>query len=167
MNKNFGKITVSKKNKNSKKNREAKKHKRAVKRKVQRRSKFKGNMQAQHPFEYTSARKLSEVVLEFAEPLTDAVEGAEGEEKAIKMSIILWNASLFPKQKALEIIRPDIDDMAKGNQVLKSEFHSMFDMMYERKQNYFSSDNRFVVDYTLEENREGFYLQVASTQFKI
>jgi hypothetical protein len=27
-------------------------------------------------------------------------------------------------------------------------------------------DNRFIVDYTLEENREGFYLQVASTPLK-
>jgi len=42
----------------------------------------------------------------------------------------------------------------------------MFDMMYERKQNYFSADNRFIVDYSLEENREGFYLQVASTPLK-
>ena len=130
------------------------------------RSKFTGNIQAQHPLEYASARKLSEVVLEFAEPLTDAVEGTEGEEKAIRMSITLWNASLLPKQKALETIRPALDDMAKGDQVLKSEFHSMFDMMYERKQNYFSSDKRFIVDYTLEENREGFYLQVASTPLK-
>jgi hypothetical protein len=40
------------------------------------------------------------------------------------MSITLWNASLFPKQKALETIRPALDDMAKGDQVLKSEFHS-------------------------------------------
>jgi hypothetical protein len=70
------------------------------------------------------------------------------------------------KQKALETIRPAFDDMAKGDQVLKSKFHSMFDMMYERKQNYFSADNRFIVDYRLEENREGFYLQVASTPLK-
>jgi acyl carrier protein phosphodiesterase len=152
------------KNKNSKKSREAKKRKRAIKRKVQIRSMSSGNIQAQHPLEYTS--KLSEVVLKFAEPLTDAVEGTEGEEKAIRMSITLWNASLLPKQKALETIRPAFDDMAKGDQVLKSKFHSMFDMMYERKQNYFSADNRFIVDYRLEENREGFYLQVASTPLK-
>ncbi len=154
------------KNKNSKKNREAKKRKKAIKRKAKIRSMSSGNTQSQYPFEYPSARKLSEVVLEFAEPLIDAVEGTEGEEKAIRMSIPLWNASLLPKQKALESLTPVLDDMAKGDQVLKSEFHSMFDMMYERKQNYFSEDNRFIVNYTLEENTEGFYLQVASSPLK-
>lgn len=83
------------------------------------------------------------------------------------MSVSLWNASLLPKQKALETIKPALDDMANGDQALTSEFHSMFDMMYDRKQNYFSTDNRFIVDYSLEKNSEGFNLQVASTPFKI
>ena len=82
------------------------------------------------------------------------------------MSVTLWNASLLPKQKALETIKPALDDMAKGDHALTSEFHSMFDMMYDRKQNYFSTDNRFIVEYSLEKNSEGFYLQVASTPFK-
>ena len=125
-----------------------------------------GNVKAQHPLEYVSARKLSEVVLEFAEPLTNEVKGTEVEEKAIRMSVTLWNASLLPKQKALETIKPAVDDIANGDQAFTSEFHSMFDMMYDRKQNYFSNDNRFIVDYSLEKNREGFYLQVASTPFK-
>lgn len=154
------------KNRNTEKRREAKKRRKSVKRKAQVRSKFLGNIQAQHPLGYVSERKLSEVVLEFAEPLTNAVEGTEGEEKAIRMSVTLWNASLLPKQKALEAIKPALDDLANGDQTLTSEFHSMFDMMYDRKQNYFSTDHRFIVDYSLEKNGEGFYLQVASTPFK-
>ena len=155
------------KKKNSQKNREAKKHKRAISRKAQLRSKTSVNLQAQHLFDSASARKLSEVVLEFAGPLIDAAEGTVDEEKAIRISITFWNASLLPKQKALEIIKPTLDDMANGDQLFKSEFHNIFDMMYERKQNYFSTDNRFIVNYSLEENREGFYLQVASTPMKI
>jgi len=154
------------KNRNTEKRREAKKRRKSIKRKAQVRSKSLGNIQAQDPLEYVSARKLSEVVLEFAEPLTNPAEGTEGEEKAIRMSVTLWNASLLPKQKALETIKPALDDMAKGDHALTSEFHSMFDMMYDRKQNYFSTDNRFIVEYSLEKNSEGFYLQVASTPFK-
>ena len=154
------------KNRNTAKRREAKKRRKFIKRKAQVHTKSVGNIQTQHPLEYVSARKLSEVVLEFAEPLTNAVEGTEGEEKAIRMSVTLWNASLLPKQKALEAIKPALDDMANGDQALTSEFHSMFDMMYDRKQNYFSTDRRFIVEYSLEKNREGFYLQVASTPFK-
>jgi len=66
----------------------------------------------------------------------------------------------------LEKIAPALEEIAKGDQVLKSEFHSIFDMMYERKQHFYPADNRFIVDYSLEKNEEGFYLQVASTPFK-
>ena len=80
------------------------------------------------PTEYVSKNKLSEVVLEYAEPLTNAA--GENEEKAIRFSVTLWNASLLPKQKALEIIEPSLDDMANGDQLLKTEFYTMFEMMY-------------------------------------
>ena len=130
------------------------------------RSKSISNVKTQHPFEYVTARKLSEVVLEFAEPLTNGVEGIDGEERAIRLSVILWNASLLPTQKALETMKPAFDDIANGDQALMSELHNMFDMMYERKQNYFSTDNRFIIDYSLEKNRAGFYFNVVSTPFK-
>lgn len=154
------------KNRSSEKRREARKRIKALKRKAQVRSKSLGNIQTQHPLENISARKLSEVVLEFAEPLTNAVEGTEDEEKAINMSILFWNASLLPNHEALDAMKPALDDIAKGDQTLKSEFHSMFSMMYDRKQKHYATDRRYIVDYSLEKNREGYYLQVASTPFK-
>jgi len=87
-----------KRNKNSEKRREARKRTKAIKRKAQLRSKSPRPIPLPYPFENLSARKLSEVVLEFAEPLTSPVEGSEGEERAIRLSISLWNASLLPKQ---------------------------------------------------------------------
>jgi hypothetical protein len=56
--------------------------------------------------------------------------------------------------------------MAQGDQLLKSEFYLMFELMYKRKQSLFPNDKRFIVDYTLEENDGDFYLQVASTPFE-
>ena len=148
------------KNKDAAKRREAKKRRKVIKRRVQVHSK---NVRI-IPAEYVSTNKLSEVVLDYAEPLINAV--SDNEEKAIRFSVTLWNASLLPKQKALEIIEPSLDDMANGNQLIQKEFHTMFEMMYNRKQSLFSNDKRFIVDYSLEENDEGFYLQVASTPFK-
>lgn len=124
------------------------------------------NIQTEYPTEYTSANKLSEVILDYAEPLINAAGGNEGEVKAISMSIIFWNASLFPKAKALETIEPALNEMVKGDQLLKEEFYSIFKMMYNRKQSLFSKDIRSVVDYSLEENKQGFHLQVASTPIK-
>jgi len=91
-------------NRNSEKRREARKRRKAIKRKAQLLSKSPEPIPLPYPFENASTRKLSEVVLEFAEPLTRAVEGLESEERAIRLSISLWNASLLPKQKASETI---------------------------------------------------------------
>lgn len=41
----------------------------------------------------------------------------------------------------------------------------MFEMMYHRKQALYANDKRFVVNYSLEKNEQGFYLEVASTPF--
>ena len=158
------------KNKDAVNRRAAKKSRKAIKRKAQVSTATLRNIQTEYPIEYpaeyVSANKLSEVILEYAEALTNVADRKEVEERAIRMSITLWNASLLPKQKALETIEPVLDDMAKGDQLLKSEFYMMFEMMYKRKQSIFSNDKRFIVDYTLEENNEGFYLQVASTPLK-
>ena len=156
----------NRKSKDAAKRREAKKRRKAIKRKAQASTATLRNIQTDYPTEYVSANKLSEVILEYAEPLTNVADGSELEERAIRMSVTLWNASLLPKQKALETIEPALDDMAQGDQLLKSEIYLMFELMYKRKQSLFPNDKRFIVDYTLEENDGDFYLQVASTPFE-
>ena len=148
------------------KRREAKRRRKAIKRKAQASTATLRSIQADYPTEYVSANKLSEVILEYAEPLTNVADGSEVEERAIRMSVTLWNASLLPKQKALETMEPALEDMAQGDQLLKSEFYLMFELMYTRKQSLFPNDKRFIVDYTLEENDEGFNLRVVSTPFE-
>ena len=60
-------------------------------------------------------------------------------------------------------MEPLLDDMANDDQLLKDDFFAIFEMMYERKQNLFPDDNRFIVEYSIENNDGAFYLQVAST----
>ena len=156
----------NRKSKDAAKRREAKRRRKAIKRKAQASTATLRSIQADYPTEYVSANKLSEVILEYAEPLTNVADGSEVEERAIRMSVTLWNASLLPKQKALETMEPALEDMAQGDQLLKSEFYLMFELMYKRKQSLFPNDKRFIVDYTLEENDGDFYLQVASTPFE-
>ena len=156
----------NRKNKDAANRREAKKRRKAIKRKAQASNATLSSIQADYPTEYVSANKLSEIILEYAEPLTNVADGSELEERAIRMSVTLWNASLLPKQKALETMEPALDGMAQGDQLLKSEFYLMFELMYKRKQSLFPNDKRFIVDYTLEENDGDFYLQVASTPFE-
>ena len=157
---------AKRKNKDAAKRRESKKVAKAIRRKTQVRTTTLQNTQTEYESEYVSASKLSEEILDYAEPLTDTADGSEIEEKAIIISVMFWNASLFSKEKALETIEPVLNEMANGDQLLKEEFDTMFEMMYKRKQSLFSDDKRFVVDYQLEENNEGFSLEVASTQFQ-
>jgi hypothetical protein len=72
---------------------------------------------------------------------------------------------LLPRAKALETTEPVLNEMVKGDQLLKEEFYNIFEMMYNRKQSLFSTDKRFIIDYSLEKNQQGFYLQVVSAPF--
>ena len=151
------------KNKDAAKKRDTKKVRKAINRKAQARVTNLHNIQPEYTTEHVFDSKLSKVILDYAKPLTDALDGTEVEERAIIVSVMFWNASLFSKEKALETIEPVLSELANGDQLLEEEFDAMFEMMYKRKQSLFSDDKRFVVDYQLEENNEGFILQVAST----
>ena len=140
------------------------KRKKSQKRKSQLRSKMPQKNLSQIPLESIKSSKLSEAVLEYAEPLLNHANQGKEEENAIKISILFWNASLLPKDEALQSIEP-IVNMANGNPNIESKFYDMFEMMYNRKQSSYESDKRFIVNYSLEKNNDGYYLQVASTQF--
>ena len=157
---------AKRKNQDAAKRREAKKRRNTIKRKAQVRTATLHNIQAEYPAEYLSVKKLSEVILDYAEPLIKETDERQGQENAILMSITIWNASLLPKQEALESLKTVFDDMVNGDQQNKNLFYTMFERMYNRKQNQFSNDKRFIVDYFLDENNEGFYLQVVSTPIK-
>jgi hypothetical protein len=154
---------AKRKNKDAAKRRDTKKVRKAINRKAQARVTNLHNIRPEYTTEHLFDSKLSKVILDYAKPLTDALDGTEVEERAIIVSVMFWNASLFSKEKALETIEPVLSELANGDQLLEEEFDAMFEMMYKRKQSLFSDDKRFVVDYQLEENNEGFILQVAST----
>jgi hypothetical protein len=156
---------AKRKNRAIAKRREVKKRRKAIVRKAQVRTATLRNIQTDFPTEYIFANKLSEVILDYANPLTNAAGDNQGKEKAIRLSLIFWNASLLPKAKALETTEPVLNEMVKGDQLLKEEFYNIFEMMYNRKQSLFSTDKRFIIDYSLEKNQQGFYLQVVSAPF--
>lgn len=157
---------MGKKNKTILKKIEKNKRKKSQKRKSQLRSNIPQKTQSHIPLNSIEKRKLSEVVLEYAEPLSNRANNVKEEENAIRISILFWNASLLPKHEALKSIEPILVNMANGDRKIESEFYVMFEIMYNHKQNDYESDKRFVVDYSLEKNSDGLYLQIASTQLK-
>ncbi|MDH4319242.1 MAG: hypothetical protein OEV64_12685 [Desulfobulbaceae bacterium] len=50
-------------------------------------------------------QKMSEVILDFAEPLLDTAHSIEDQRKATSMAITFWNISLLPNHKRNEFIK--------------------------------------------------------------
>jgi len=106
--------------------------------------------------------KLSEVILDYAAPLMKQADSESREKNAITLSLCYWNASIFPIDEAREQIEPLLDDLADDDTEFKEDMLGIFAVMYARKQALYAHDRRFVVDYSLTENANGLYLQVAS-----
>jgi hypothetical protein len=68
---------------------------------------------------------------------------------------------------ARDKISPVLDELANGDHVLKRELSAIFAMMQLRKQMHYPHDRRFIVDFSLTDNDEGMYLQVASTPLAV
>lgn len=118
------------------------------------------------------AEKMSQVILDFAEPLTD--ELSDDDDVAFKniigLAISVWNISLLPdmeKEKALEQLSgfvPAYDD--KDAVMLQ---HSI-DFLMKRKKKFFSKNKRFIIDYQVTTSKHDRDFYVVSTpdrkQFK-
>ena len=153
------------KSQQSKKRRDAAKRRKALKRKPQRAvAKPSRDTKIRLTNRSTlSQRKLSEVLLEFAEPMIEATDDITSEEDAVRMSITLWNASLQSKEAGIESITTAVDKIHDGDSETLSDYLNIFETMYARKQELFPNDKRFSVDYSLTRNEDSIYLEVAST----
>ncbi len=141
----------------------------ARKRKAQRRQALSGQqvllkrVQASEDLKHTKiiqnpgdAEKMSDVILRFAEPLQD--EYGIVEPDMIRFAILVWNASLLPQEaqnKAIEDLTklvPSFDREAR--QVILSTAN----MLLERKEQYFSDNKRFIMDYHIRETSRRIHL---------
>jgi len=107
--------------------------------------------------------KLSEIILDYAEPLIKNADGISREKSAISFSLCCWNASILPLDEARKQIDPLLDDLADRDAAFKEDMLDIFEMMHARKHKLYAHDRRFVIDYSLTENEDGLYLQIAST----
>ena len=113
------------------------------------------------PFEMQ--KKLSEVIIEFAEPLLNSATDIKQEEKALNMAVMFWNLSFQPEQDALKLLKDEMVEPTSDDLELRQEFIEAFHMMYQRKNTHFSGDRRFILSDSIDETPDGLYLQVSST----
>jgi len=110
-------------------------------------------------------RKMSEVLLDFASPLLDAVDD-DYFKNVIGFAVLCWNLSFLPdgeRQKELERI---INKLGRTDPLFRTGVEDHARMLLKRKQEYFAKDRRFIVNFKIVEEGNNNRLFVMSTLVK-
>ena len=105
--------------------------------------------------------KMSEILLEFAEPLTDVCEGDRAFCNALQLSAIAWNSSFFSLKERNKLIDDGIDKYIDNNND-REITKEILSMMLERKKKNFSHIKMFIVDFQIAYKDEQRHLTVMS-----
>ena len=105
--------------------------------------------------------KMSDVIHRFAEPLQD--ENGDVPVNMIRFAILVWNASLLPKDKQEKALRDIIKALPGHVGGLREEAASVISMLLDRKSKYFSDNKRVIIDYDITETEDMLNLNVVST----
>jgi len=108
--------------------------------------------------------KMSEVIQDFAKPLLDECEDDESARKAIALSILVWNACLFPKKEQKGVIKEIYSDLSKSHDARDNAMMvNILDMLVERKKKYFADNKRAIVEHQFTGSGKNRRLDVVST----
>jgi hypothetical protein len=105
-------------------------------------------------------KKMSEVLLEYAEPLMKHAENMEQQHKAISMAIICWNVSLLnetDRGRVLDAIYVDTDEVEVSN------LKEVITFMVNRKQELFPCNEKKIADWMVKDRGDQLFLEVATT----
>jgi hypothetical protein len=119
-------------------------------------------LQPKHP---PAARKMSEVLLDFARPLLDTVDD-EGFKNVIIFAALCWNLSFLSEQEQHKQLQTILDELTKTDPLIRPDLHAWAKALLERKKAFFAADRRMVVNYEVVEEKDNHRLFVMSTLVK-
>jgi len=136
-------------------------------RKLRRRSRGKQyEVEPLRPQQSFHARKMSEVILDFAEPLLDAIDDDELFENAINCAVACWNLSFLTEKKQQRQVRAMVNKLDKSHLLTRFEAEDCARMLLDRKRISFADEKRIVVNYKVVEEEDHHHLYVMSTLAK-
>ena len=98
------------------------------------------------PFGY--ARKMSDVLLDFAQPLVDAARNGDDFRIAITMAAACWNLSLRPEpERSATLKRMAKSDVFRPRLDASLELEQQMRALVARKEALFPDDKRAILDY--------------------
>ncbi len=92
--------------------------------------------------------KMSEVLLDFAKPLTDECENNKAFLNALKFSIIAWNSSFLSPAERKKFIDESFNICIKDSNE-RAIAYEILSKMLERKEKKFPNINRIIMDFQI------------------
>jgi hypothetical protein len=110
-------------------------------------------------------RKMSEIILEFAEPLLDkAGQSTKNKKKAIALAVVVWNITLMGNIS--EQLENFIDQMSDEDPQFSDDLSLIVNSLIQRKFDFYSDIQRMVLDYEIVDLGDGIHLNVVSSPLK-
>jgi hypothetical protein len=108
--------------------------------------------------------KMSEVILDFAQPLLDMSDNDEATQKAIDFAIVAWNFAIIKERSGEQALEEMMRKTAKPgtDEAMIERYKPHFDMLFQRKRELFPDNQRMILDYEFTESRDKFHLNVLS-----
>jgi len=109
-------------------------------------------------------RKISEVLLEFAEPVTCMTQDDEHYEALLMLASICWNASFLSAEERRTILRDLVEQFRAEDALVRAVLQETVLMLIERKELLYPDDRRLIMEHRSIGEGEDSRLQVLSTQ---
>jgi hypothetical protein len=105
--------------------------------------------------------KMSEVILQFAEPFKD--NDGLVPRAMLEIAIIMWNTSFMPMDMQRKAVEDIVNVFPRDNSEARREMLLTAHMLLERKKQHFSDNKRMIMDYHITESAHSIHLDVMST----
>lgn len=112
-----------------------------------------------------TGEKMSEVLLDFAEPLLAELEDEDYKSmgKAISFAMAIWNSSLLPENEQKKGLEDILEIVGEDDPEMRNVGEYIVRMLLDRKKKYFPNNKRFIIDYEFGMKNGQSRLNVAST----
>ncbi len=108
-----------------------------------------------------NAEKMSDVILQFAEPLKDSYGVVP--ETMIHLAILVWNTALLPEHEQMNSIESTIKTITHNDRELRKDCLALIDMLLKRKRQLFADNKRFIYDHQVSRTKGYLHLDVVAT----
>ncbi|MEW5920949.1 MAG: hypothetical protein AB1796_08405 [Bacillota bacterium] len=99
--------------------------------------------------------KLSEVIIDFAEPLLKSCTSLRMKKQALSFAVLVWNISMMAEKNS-EPIKSKLEKMLCNGDPDQTEYmYELLNFMVERKDLLYKDDERFVLKYHITTTKKG------------